>query len=466
MSGPKSYEARVVSAEELQRREDAARQSRCQSLQADLNEAIKGLRNYHVSFSSVKRPTSINHDSLITWEKELNTALAEARSTLRDEERKVILRGLCAKSLSRMKCLSGDIERYGITRPRLDDRPLDDTLQALKQWHAQILAAISRVEAEIIWARKARATLKRINENKEAVDASQVSLGAGTVSTPRGSNAEADEQAKMVAQIANEVSSLVSILAGLDDEKQRGELIAEVEQLLAITSISQMKGDLLTVKTRLNGALIAQQCRDMAKDILLSVSGIDSEKTAALMAFASVVKTAKDVKALQKEANELIKAEKKAADEAFIQTVLEEELAKLGFNIADGFKLTDYGRIAIVDCPDNPGYGLRIQHNPDKGRIMTRVVAFGDSTPEEDAAVEEITCKSVYQIAGNLRKRGVSTALVSEKQPGTYPVDKIAGGRPAEAKTTEITPVKGKPVARLRQKQKRKTTAETRGKTL
>lgn len=97
MSGPKGYGYSVVSAEELRRREDAARSGRCDQHVITLAGLIGQLRHLGVATpKEVVRPSKPTHDALIAWEKSLEKAIAEAEKRVADESAKAILRRLNA----------------------------------------------------------------------------------------------------------------------------------------------------------------------------------------------------------------------------------------------------------------------------------------------------------------------------------------------------------------------------------
>ena len=77
MSGPKGYGYAVISATELQRREDEAREGRCRQHAVTLAALAGELKYYGITEAHlVSEPGERTHDSLIVWESALQRAVA------------------------------------------------------------------------------------------------------------------------------------------------------------------------------------------------------------------------------------------------------------------------------------------------------------------------------------------------------------------------------------------------------
>ena len=89
----------------------------------------------------------------------------------------------------------------------------------------------------------------------------------------------------------------------------------------------------------------------------------------------------------------------------------------------------------MADHADHPGYGLRIQINPNSGRLFTRLVADHGTNADEDARAERDTCEKVHAMADALGRHGVAAELAIERQPGDTVVEKRLST--AEGRTRE-----------------------------
>ena len=112
VSGPKGYGYTVVSAAELQRREDVAREGRCEQLAATLAGLLRELRRHGVTDVRMESvPTTRTHESLISWEAALNKALPAAR--VRVEQ---------AAAVALMRVLNAANESVDVSRLSLGNR--------------------------------------------------------------------------------------------------------------------------------------------------------------------------------------------------------------------------------------------------------------------------------------------------------------------------------------------------------
>lgn len=350
MSGPKGYGYSVVSAEELRRREDEARDARCQQHVVTLAGLIGQLQQFGAELpQEVKRPLSKNHDTLIAWEAALQTAITDAQERVRHE------------------------------------------------------SAVS--------------IIRRLNETREAVDASAVSLG-GRPHAVQDTSGRSSGQDSELDWVSREVERVVQMVATLHDPEERDELTRIAQGVLDTMVVAQAKGDLLTLKTRASNAMRVQECREMAAQAVLEIAAFETPDADLLRKRAAGASTVQEVSAIRRDIAALVQQEAIDADAAFVQDALEEALDELGFSIGEGFSLSQYGAVAVADHEDHPGYGLRFQVSPKSGRLLTRVVAGPESTPEKYAQAERETCEKVHAVAGQLSRHGVSAELVLEREPG------------------------------------------------
>lgn len=350
MSGPKGYGYSVVSEEELRRREDEAREARCQQHVITLAGLIGQLHQFGSKLpQEVKRPLSKNHDALIAWEVALQDGIADAQERVRDES--------------------------------------------------------------------AVAIMRRLNATREAVDASAVKLG-GRQRAVRDAAARTPVQDPELARVSTEVERVVQLVVNLRDPVQRDELTQMAQGVLGTTIAAQAKGDLLTLKTKVSNAMRVQECRELAAQAVLEIAAVETPEADLLRERAAGSSTAQDVSDIKRDVATLARQEASETDAAFVQDALEEALNELGFSIGEGFSLSQYGAVAVADHADHPGYGLRFQVSPMSGRLLTRVVAGPESTPEKYAQAERETCDQVHAVAERLSQHGVSAELMLERQPG------------------------------------------------
>jgi hypothetical protein len=310
--------------------------------------------------------------------------------------------------------------------------PVPKTHEALIAWEAALTETIDAARARLRTA-SSEAIMARLTASRLAVDAAGVSLGERLAPSDTSATNGSDRLAADVDRLNTDVDRVVEVVASLRDPKIREELTAAAIGIGQLSSLAQAKGDLLTLKTRAVGALRAQDCRDLALNAVLEIADIDSQEANRLRALADGASTDADVSLIAREVAAHKAAQTKAADAEFVEAALAEVLAEAGFKVAEGFDLSDFGRVALAEHEDHPGYGVRFQVSPESGMLFTRVVAQRATTPEDDARVERETCAKVHGVAGRLRDRGIGTELRVERQPGERPVDRsetsAVGGR-------------------------------------
>ena len=227
----------------------------------------------------------------------------------------------------------------------------------------------------------------------------------------------------------------MGLLAGLRDPAVREELTTTARAVLDVDDPAQARGDLLTLKTRATEALRVQDLRDLAAQEALALAASRSRAAADLRARAERVTTAAELSGLRGRIAELVEQERREADARFVQGALEKVLAELGFAVDEDFELQDYGAVGVASHASCPGYGVRFQVNPGAQTLFTRVVSRRESSPEEDARAEALTCDEVRAVADRLHGRGVSTELRFSRRPGEVAVEKQLA--PAKAPAAE-----------------------------
>ena len=369
MSGPKGYGYRVVSTEELRRRDDDARAGRCGHLTAVLAELAGQLRQFGASsVPDALEPSTLTHDSLISWEFSLQSAIDDARNCLREE--------------------SG------------------------------------------------RAIVRRVSAARASADVEGLTLGVRRAPARSGSSGPAADTA--LDGVTADVRKVIDFVAEIRDAAMREDLAQMAERVLRTTSAAQAKGDLLSLKTKAVKALEVQGHQDMAAQAVMDIAHLEGDQAAAVRRLASAVRSAEELSEVKAAVASLLEVATRASDAEFVESALEDVLKELGFTLGGGFELADLSRsVAIADHADHPGYGVRVQLNPENGMIYTRVVAERATSPEDDIRAEDETCAKVHAMAENLARHGVTAELRLERQPGEVPVERHAAtpGRTKQKRT-------------------------------
>lgn len=339
--------------------------------------------------------------------------------------------GRCRRHVVTLAGLHDQLRRCGCSVDGPADEPPSTDRQSMIAWEEALIRAIDAAR-EQVHEESAKEIMRRLRSGDRPVDVSGLSLGDRPAPPDRaGAPPERDARRRVAA----DVDAVVGLLAGLRDPAVREELTTTARAVLDVDDPAQARGDLLTLKTRATEALRVQDLRDLAAQEALALAASRSRAAADLRARAERVTTAAELSGLRGRIAELVEQERREADARFVQGALEEVLADLGFAVDEDFELQDYGAVGVASHASCPGYGVRFQVNPGAQTLFTRVVSRRESSPEEDARAEALTCDEVRAVADRLHGRGVSTELRFSRRPGEVAVEKQLA--PAKAPAAE-----------------------------
>ena len=344
--------------------------------------------------------------------------------------------GRCRRHVVTLAGLHDQLRRCGCSVDGPADEPPSTDRQSMIAWEEVLIRAIDAAR-EQVREESAKEIMRRLRSGDRPVDVSGLSLGGGPPgdrpAPPDRAGAPPERDARR--RVAADVDAVVGLLAGLRDPAVREELTTTARAVLDVDDPAQARGDLLTLKTRATEALRVQDLRDLAAQEALALAASRSRAAADLRARAERVTTAAELSGLRGRIAELVEQERREADARFVQGALEEVLADLGFAVDEDFELQDYGAVGVASHASCPGYGVRFQVNPGAQTLFTRVVSRRESSPEEDARAEALTCDEVRAVADRLHGRGVSTELRFSRRPGEVAVEKQLA--PAKAPAAE-----------------------------
>lgn len=344
--------------------------------------------------------------------------------------------GRCRRHVVTLAGLHDQLRRCGCSVDGPADEPPSTDRQSMIAWEEALIRAIDAAR-EQVREESAKEIMRRLRSGDRPVDVSGLSLGGGPPgdrpAPPDRAGAAPERDARR--RVAADVDAVVGLLAGLRDPAVREELTTTARAVLDVDDPAQARGDLLTLKTRATEALRVQDLRDLAAQEALALAASRSRAAADLRARAERVTTAAELSGLRGRIAELVEQERREADARFVQGALEEVLADLGFAVDEDFELQDYGAVGVASHASCPGYGVRFQVNPGAQTLFTRVVSRRESSPEEDARAEALTCDEVRAVADRLHGRGVSTELRFSRRPGEVAVEKQLA--PAKAPAAE-----------------------------
>lgn len=359
------------------------------------------------------------------------TVISEEEKRRREDEART---ARCRQHLVTLAGLLGQLRHHGMATPAAPEEPSRRTHDALIAWERDLTDALAR--AEVLVSRAAAAAIARQLDVTNDVDTTAVSLSADSRPANTSARSATSRTAGAGHPLASQVRKVLDSVALLQDPDARAALTALAATIVRIHSLPQAEGDLLTLKTRVSSALTTQRLRRAAEATLLEIAGLTSADADRLRARAGRISTSEELRLLRSEVAQLGDAAARSADAAFVERALADVLTELGYQVDEGFQLIQYGTAAVVGHPQHPHYGMRFQVNPVSEMLLTRLIAHQPTTPDADARAEALTCATFHQVASELYRHGVRTALSIEQDAGASRVDQPAVGSRQSARST------------------------------
>jgi hypothetical protein len=251
----------------------------------------------------------------------------------------------------------------------------------------------------------------------------------------RAASARNDREAPAVAQgvrLSETVERVVTRLqAALPPEEQRridalaGEIVACGDAARAEALLSELR---LQVQRTNERAARARHDAEVATNLALQLGGLDGDDVVAVRAQLQDVQDRRlpmrpDLVA---EVDAVRKRAEKRADDAYVATVLDEELTRLGYVTGPTFTtLFTRGGESLLRRPEQPEYGVEIGVDSAAGTIDLNVVRLAlpkserpAATAENDKRAEERWCRDHDALRKALARRGIRGRLVSNVPAG------------------------------------------------
>lgn len=425
MSGPKGYGYRVVSEEELRRRADAARLVRCTKLVS----SIKGLFGIAERLGlSCEVPESVAIQASYSAEEEqsLIQTSAEVKKAIDDERRRLrvcSMKAELAETIRSCKYLSSEIteDDYIAAAAKASDSLNDESVLVKALYLASQDA--KRMEAESI----ADSVAKSYGQHPQ-----HFSFDILPAKWTRGKDSDST-----FLEILQPVADAIS------EVRDDGTRQIAREKLGSIAGLSDpitVQGELLSLKNWLHSVLEAESWAELAAKEIMRIEHVESELADKARSMSENVSSRRAYAELNSAVSEALAEYDRMEDAQYVQIALREALEALGFTIGEEFSTTDFGEVGVAVHSSVPGYGIRIQNNTKSSQILTRVVSYSESKPDQDTRAELETCPMVHSLANELESHGVDMRLMTEKKPGECQVSQYAKSkasqRSARAKKT------------------------------
>lgn len=346
-------------------------------------------------------------------------------------------RARCANLVERIQATRRSAAAIGRVLPQELPHAGRGDLEGYLAQEVELTQLLDASEAELTRARQGAAT-----EHLQVLWAGQAPLSLTIPTGSRASSARPDAATGMRrADLAAQVTRCVDSLAELSDQLQQ-VFVARCQQLygdLAIEALGVLDARLMTLKTDIENAREAGRAqtrlRRRVADLLGSLADIDpaEPELVEVREFAAGVGDAAQWHVLQDRARSLRARVESERDAAFVLDRTKAALMHLGYAVGPDLLVSASmpGHTVIATRPDLPEHGLRIQVL-DNGKVLTRVVAFGETDPSRDREVEEVTCQDLGRVQESWAAADLTGTLFLHHPPGEREVLRVEAG-PATA---------------------------------
>lgn len=218
--------------------------------------------------------------------------------------------------------------------------------------------------------------------------------------------------------------------ATIEDTTSRKRLstIAEAALRALPDEVRVARGHLAILRTELHQVLNAQadlhRIRRQAEELSLTAAGLPHDGGETLRALIAEARTDADLALARKE---LAKAQAQAVAEADRRFVVEQAaraLTRLGYDIGQEFVDVALAGRAVVEPPTLPGYGIELDFQEGRGRLLTETIAFTQDEGQ-DLTAQQAGCATVDDLGRELATSGVRLDRYHTASPGEMPMQRL-----------------------------------------
>ena len=290
-----------------------------------------------------------------------------------------------------------------------------ETLSAFEKWERELKKTLAEAQ-QLLRAQHEEMIMEFVGSHGKELDLSGVSLASRSV----GKWVDRELLRKQVHAVAEALSKL-------ENEALRDALLDKLSAISKKDDADEIASSMADVKNMAFYALREQEYKELAEQLVSDyvIDYPDDGNAGRLYEIANSVFSEDGFQMLNTEINKLREEHQKIDDAEYVQAALQEILVEMGYEVGGEFEVTDFGNVSYVGTTHDD-YLLRIQVQPEKQMIFTRLVAVGETTPEQDKEAEQELCSSIHSTMDRLGSVGISTNLVSERKSGECKMDRIA----------------------------------------
>lgn len=239
---------------------------------------------------------------------------------------------------------------------------------------------------------------------------------------------QVDEDAEERVRLS--IHRALEMVARMEEPAHRQRLATLAERALRLLTEdrSAARGHLNVIRAQAQASLrLTAARRILTKRVEAArhdYADVVGERADVLRAELDHVIDQKDLDSIEAELTSLRDAATAEADRRYVVEQAAEALRDLGYEIGEEFVPSALERRTVVRTPDLPGYGVELDFQKKRRRLVTEVVAY-TADRRGDVAAEEAFCEHLDALAERL---GDAVALTREQtiEPGEAEVVRIA----------------------------------------
>ncbi|WP_125567822.1 hypothetical protein [Nocardioides baekrokdamisoli] len=233
------------------------------------------------------------------------------------------------------------------------------------------------------------------------------------------------------------IGRALDLVARVEDPAHRRRLATLADRALRVLDEdrAQARGHLNTIRSEAQASLRLQSARTLlakrAEAARHDYADVGGERAQVLRDGLQHVVGQADLDAIEAELTQIRDAATAEADRRYVIEQAAEALRDLGYQIGDEFVPSALEQRTVVRTPNLPGYGVELDFQKKRRRLVTEVVAY-TADRRGDLAAEEAFCEHLEALA---EKLGDAVALTREQtiEPGAAEVVRISAVEPVAA---------------------------------
>jgi hypothetical protein len=248
-----------------------------------------------------------------------------------------------------------------------------------------------------------------------------------------------DDEAQ--TRVRGSITRALELVARVEDPAHRRRLATLADRALRVLEEdrAEARGHLAVIRAEAQASLRLQAARTILAKRIESArhdyADVLGERAEVLRAELDHVVGQGDLDAIEAELTQMRDVATAEADRRFVVEQAAEALRDLGYEIGEEFVPTALERRTVVRTPDLPGYGVELDFQKKRRRLVTEVVSY-TADRRGDVAAEEAVCEHLDALAEHL---GDAVVLTREQtiEPGQVEVVRVGRDDETAASSAE-----------------------------